>query len=201
METKPGWIMGVEREATAGCLPERKQRPASPDPMSFPRFSPNRSPAVVFFLALVSLLSGCSTIASRIEEKAAVYDNLDPQVQAMIRQGRVELGYTPEMVYMALGHPDEHSEHVTTEGRQAIWIYTSTYETYAGTAQAGYRRVLVRNPQTNAAYIYLQPVYTDLYQDQTEENIRVIFHDGYVSAIEEARPKTDAQRESTDPEL
>ena len=52
-------------------------------------------------------MSGCDTINHRIGEKPDVFNRLDPKAQAEIRQGRVEVGYTPDMVYLALGKPDK----------------------------------------------------------------------------------------------
>lgn len=141
-----------------------------------------------FLLALAAvLLSGCSTIKSRIEEKASTFAALDAPTQEKIRKGMVELNYTPDMVYMALGRADERSLRTTAKGQEEIWVYTSTYEEYMGTAHAGYRRVYVHNPRTGATYVYLDPVYTDVYQDKVQENIRIIFRNGKVEAIEQAK--------------
>jgi hypothetical protein len=140
-----------------------------------------------FILLLASLLGGCSTISSRIEEKSAVFATLDPQTQENLRKGGVEIGYTMDMVYIALGAPDERNERVTPQGRQATWIYTSTYDEYAGTTHVGYRRRFIRNPRTGATAVYLEPVYADVYRDRTEENIRIIFNNGRVAAIEQAK--------------
>lgn len=137
---------------------------------------------------LAGLLVGCSTITSRIQEKSAVFATLDAATQAKIRKGTVELGYTPDMVYMALGSPDEAREKVSGRGGRVTWTYTSTYQEYLGTTEVGYRRVFVQNPKTGAVYVYLDPVYSDIYRDQIQENIRIIFHDGRVAVIERAKP-------------
>lgn len=138
---------------------------------------------VLFALAL----SGCSTIASRIKEKADVFAALDPRTQELIRKGGVEVGYTMDMVYMALGVPDERSEKITKQGTRTTWIYTDTYEEYAGTAHVGYRRRYYRDPRTGYTAVYLDPVYSDVYRERTEEKIRIIFNNGKVSAIEQTK--------------
>lgn len=144
-------------------------------------------PALLLPILLAFLLAGCSTISSRIKEKAAVYATLDAGTQEKIRLGRVEPGYTTDMVYMALGAPDEAREKTTARGRQLTWIYTSVYHEYLGTAHVGYRRVVVHNPKSGATYVYLDPVYSDVYRDQVQEDIRIIFHDGKVAVIEQAK--------------
>jgi outer membrane protein assembly factor BamE (lipoprotein component of BamABCDE complex) len=59
------------------------------------------------FTALLLAVSGCNTIDHRIGEKSDAFNQLDPKAQAEIRQGGVQVGYTPDMVYMALGKPDK----------------------------------------------------------------------------------------------
>ncbi|MDB6093661.1 MAG: hypothetical protein JWM32_1223 [Verrucomicrobia bacterium] len=139
-------------------------------------------------LVLLALLAaGCSTIDSRIKEKSATFAGLDAPTQEKLRKGRVEVGYTKDMVYIALGQPDERKEHVTGQGQTETWIYTSTYDEYAGTAHVGYRRRFVRDSRSGATYVYLEPVFSDVYQELTEETIRIIFKDGRVEAMEESK--------------
>jgi uncharacterized protein YceK len=133
------------------------------------------------------LLGGCTSITSRIKEKSAAFAALDAPTQEKLRKGTVEPGYTLDMVYIALGAPDERTEMTTTHGHRVIWIYTTTHQEYMGSGQVGYRRVFVRNPSTGATYVYLEPVYTDVYRDRIEEHIRIIFQDGKVDAIEQTK--------------
>jgi hypothetical protein len=151
------------------------------------KFHPALSRSLLLFL-LGCAFAGCSSIASRIQEKSAVFAALDPQTQARIRKGDVELGDTPDMVYMALGRPSVHSEKTSAAGRELIWIYASTYQEYVGTARVGYRRVFVQDPRTGATAVYVEPVYNQVYRDRTEENIRIIFHQDRVAVIEQAKP-------------
>jgi hypothetical protein len=62
---------------------------------------------IFFFTVLLLAVSGCDTINHRIREKPAAFNRLDPKTQAEIRRGGVEVGYTPDMVYLALGKPDK----------------------------------------------------------------------------------------------
>jgi hypothetical protein len=45
-----------------------------------------------------------------------------------------------------------------------------------------------RDPSTGASYVYLDPVYTDVYRDQVQERLRLIFQDGKVAVIEQTKP-------------
>jgi hypothetical protein len=72
----------------------------------------------------LALLAGCqssSTTSARVQEKAAVISTLPPEQQQKIAGGVVEVGYTADMVYVALGRPD--SVAVTADGKVGIWNY------------------------------------------------------------------------------
>ena len=55
--------------------------------------------------AAALVLTACNTIDSRIGRQQALFDSYPPNVQQNIRNGVIEVGYTPEMVVMALGEP------------------------------------------------------------------------------------------------
>ena len=141
----------------------------------------------VLTAALAVALTGCSTISSRIHEKAAIYYALDPATQEQIRHGQVGVGYTPDMVYMALGTPTRHVNRVTNDGVETTWIYKSYYEEYAGSAFAGYHRYIVPDRATGRYLVYVEPVYTDLYRERSQEYIRLSFKNGKVTAIEQTQ--------------
>lgn len=133
---------------------------------------------------IILLLAGCSTIDRRITEKAAVFESLDPATQEQLRKGMVEVGYNTDLVYIALGRPDERRERITAAGREEVWIYSSYYQEYAGTSVA-YRRYIGYHPVTGKRVIYLEPVHQHHYRDRVNERIRVTFRDGKVTEIEQ----------------
>ncbi|HXA14625.1 MAG TPA: hypothetical protein VNW23_05815 [Opitutaceae bacterium] len=139
------------------------------------------------FAVLLLTLAGCNTIDSRISEKQAVFDRLDPQVQAKIRQGIVEVGYIEDMVYIALGRPDARHQKVTAKGDETTWIYKTYYEQYEGIAHVGYRRIVFFDPGTRVYHVYYEPVSEPVYSEREEDNIRVTFVNGKVTAIEQAK--------------
>jgi len=138
-------------------------------------------------LVLALALAGCSTFEKRSAEKAEIYARLDAETQGKLKQGLVEIGYTPDMVYIALGTPDQRNETVTTQGRKEIWIYNSYYTEYRGTDHVGYRRYVDYNPVTKKYFVYYEPVRVDVYRDRIEERIRITFEDGKVTMIEQAK--------------
>jgi hypothetical protein len=133
------------------------------------------------------LLAGCSTIDSRIKEKAEVFAAADPATQESLRKGIVEIGYTPDQVYIALGTADDRRERITAKGRDLTWIYHSYHEDYRGTAMVGYRRLIAYDPVRRRNYVYWEPAMVDVYRGQIDERIRITFRDGKVAVIEQAK--------------
>jgi len=137
--------------------------------------------------AVLIALAGCSTINSRIRERASVFDQLSPAEQAEIRQGIIAVGFTPDMVYMALGRPDEIRERTGPDGRQTVWRYDSYYDRYEGTVHVGYRRFIYWDPHVRGYRIYYEPVYRNVYRPEKETYYRITFKNGKVSVIEETK--------------
>jgi len=87
-----------------------------------------KNPPLSFGTALgiaVVLLSGCaSSQDARIQEKSAVFQTLTPKQQHQIRAQKVKVGFTPDMVYMAIGKPTSvkvmHDQH----GSGEEWTYS-----------------------------------------------------------------------------
>ncbi len=146
-----------------------------------------KTPFVVLGCLAALVLAGCSTVQSRIEEKATVFNALPPEQQANIRQGLVDVGYTQDMVYIAMGRADRVVERSTGEGSQTVWIYNSYYQEYQGSAFAGYRRSVYFDPRIRAYRVYYTPVHADVYRDRVEEVARVVFKDGKVASIEQVK--------------
>jgi hypothetical protein len=140
-------------------------------------------------LCALGLLAGCSTINTRINEKSAVFNGLDPNTKAKITQGDVDIGFTPDMVYMALGNPDARRESVSAEGQTETWIYRSYYEDYEPgfVGFHGYHRWYSYNPYGRFYRVYWEPVYLDSYPEVAQDDIRVTFRNGRVVTIDQAK--------------
>lgn len=86
-----------------------------------------KSLAPLFVSLLALLVAGCesSGIQSRIQEKSVVFNNLAPWQQRDIQEGVINVGYSTDMVYMALGKP---SKIVTSaNGQDTVWTYNNFY--------------------------------------------------------------------------
>lgn len=146
-------------------------------------------------LLLVSLfailVSGCDTFDRRAQEKASTFERLSPEERAKLKRGEIEIGNSPEMVYIALGKPDQKRETATAKGHEMVWSYNTYHNEYEGSVPAGYRRYVVWDPGLRRYVVFHQPVYTDVYSEHREENIRVKFIDGKVVEIEQPKPSAD----------
>ena len=78
-------------------------------------------------LTLAWLLAGCatSTLPARIQEKSAAYAALTPEQRKNVESGTIEVGYTTDMVYLALGSPRQVQTKDTPEGKAEMWSYTN----------------------------------------------------------------------------
>lgn len=84
-------------------------------------------------LLLVSLLllAGCETLHTRLARNQALLQTLPAEHQALIRQGRIEVGFTPAEVYLAWGAPSHKAFTESAAGSSETWSYTTTQsETY-----------------------------------------------------------------------
>lgn len=78
---------------------------------------------IAFCAAVAVALAGCSTTGSRIRAHQAVFDSYPESVQQNLREGIIEVGYTPEMVLIALGEPDRKADVVTGEAASEVWTW------------------------------------------------------------------------------
>ncbi len=55
------------------------------------------------------------------------YEKLTPAEQKKIKEGAIALGFTPDMVYMAMGLPSKVEPVEETGGRAELWTYRNYY--------------------------------------------------------------------------
>ncbi|RFC51572.1 MAG: hypothetical protein DUW69_000109 [Verrucomicrobia bacterium] len=81
-------------------------------------------------LGLVLIVTGCETdggVSTRAQEKSAEYAALKPWQKKYIAQGSIAQGFTPGMVYIAMGHPDKVATPELPEGKAELWTYSRFY--------------------------------------------------------------------------
>lgn len=118
---------------------------------------------------------------------SGVYQALPASEQQRLQRGAINIGDSPEMVYIALGSPDERRDSTTADGTRSTWIYKTYWQQYEGTAWLGYRRVIVPARNGRGYVIFHEPVTQDVYRTHVDETIRVTFARGVVSQIDQQR--------------
>lgn len=91
--------------------------PQRPDP------GRRRGSLPLVFAAAAVLLAACATPASRIADEQSTFDSYPADVQQKIKAGEVSVGFSKDMVRLALGKPDREYQRETGEGRSEIWAY------------------------------------------------------------------------------
>ena len=142
---------------------------------------------LVLAASAAAFLAGCDTFSHRARQMSGVYDQLPASEQQRLQRGAINVGDTPEMVYIALGNPDERRDTLNADGAHNTWIYKTYWQQYEGTAWLGYRRVIVPAPNGRGYLVFHEPVTQDVYRTNIDEVIRVTFANGVVSQVDQQR--------------
>lgn len=134
----------------------------------------------LFACAALLFAAGCATPEARIKRNPELFGQLSPADQDLIRQGKVALGFTPEMVKLALGDPDRIYTRTDASGVSESWSYT-TYEGPDGMLL--YRGYYHRFHRGWGDPFY--PYYLTYPGRKEREYFKVVFTAGRVSSIEQ----------------
>ncbi len=145
----------------------------SPGPHAWLRFG-----SFIVAIICVWVLTACASPDLRIKRNARLFATLSTEAQALIRGGKIGIGFTPDMVRLALGDPDQRWVRTEADGQTETWSYTS-YDGYDGMPlfRGEYHR-----------YSGGFPLYSDYFsyrQARAREFIKVGFKDGAVNSIEQ----------------
>lgn len=146
----------------------------------------NRLRTACVLLPLALLLAGCATPAKRIQQNQELFDTFPVAAQARIRSGQIDLGFTPDMVRIALGEPQRKTLRRSGEGDLEIWFYLDSIRRYdrqrvdidglSLSGPGGLRSL------GGSAWINVE-------QSREIVRVRVEFRNGAVAAIEEPAPE------------
>lgn len=136
-------------------------------------------------LGFLLLAASCATPHSRIKQHQELFDELDPDQQALIEAGRIEIGFTTNMVYMALGHADREYTRRTASETVHVWAYTEHYTRTKRELVHGTFRV--RDSRSGQIHSVRDSVWVDVPTYHEFDRLRVEFDThGKVRAIESA---------------
>ncbi len=133
---------------------------------------------VLPLLCAVLVGAGCASPEARIREQADLFAQLSPDDQGLIREGRVAIGFTPAMVRLAVGDPDQVWSRTDADGVSEVWSYT-TFESPSGAPlyRGWYHQRVYRGDP-------LYPYYLGDTRRVAREVFKVSFRDGAVIAVE-----------------
>lgn len=154
----------------------------------FDEIQMKKSILILAAVALGLLVTGCSTTpTSRIERNQALFNTFSPEVQTKVRDGEVDVGFTPEQVRVAWGNPSRRLEEKDINGSQEVWVYARNESKYAHVRDpffyGGYNRRYRRGGVYNGGLYGGDLVRVK----QTVEVGRVTFQDGVVSNVQVAK--------------
>lgn len=129
---------------------------------------------LVATMSLLMLAVSCATTDSRIAKHQTEFNSWPPDVQEKVRAGKVELGFTPEMVRVALGDPDRVISRTTDRGVSEGWVYRDKGPRFSFGLGLG-------SAHGSSAVGAGVRVGDDFRED---EKLRVLFENGKVSALE-----------------
>ena len=140
-----------------------------------------RNKAVPSLLGVL-LIAGCASIDSRIRENQVLFNSFPPDIQALIQQEKVRVGFTADMALIALGPPRRKYTRTTGKGQTEIWSYVERKirsETVPVRGRFSYRDSTGR---VRRAYD-TDYVTVDSYVEF--DRLRLEFSDGKILAVEE----------------
>ncbi len=145
-----------------------------------------RIPTFLLCPLLILVLAGCNSFERRASEKSSVFTTLDSATQERLKNRDLRLDDTQDMVYIALGVPDERRDRLSADGSSTTWIYNAYWQEYQGQQLVGYRRHVVYDEANKRYQVHSVPVQRSVHDLLQEERIRVTFRNGRVVTIEQA---------------
>jgi hypothetical protein len=141
----------------------------------------HRTQVVTVSLLTVMLLgaSGCSSVRT-----PTTATKLEPPIQAKVQKGVVEPGFTPEMVFMALGKPSEPTSTLSDTASNGIWIYHDYKPNGGDFLRAGFRRHVVFDAKRKADVVLTEPIDAPTASTLRENSLTITFREGRVVDIQ-----------------
>ena len=136
--------------------------------------------SLVFIAVATALLAtGCTTT-----RKPTTATKLEPAIKAKVDKGVVEPGFTPEMVFLALGKPSEPAESLVDATTNGTWVYRDFRRSDRDLVKAGFRRRVVFDPAKKTEVITNEPIDLKASPNLQAHSLYVTFREGRVVEIQ-----------------
>ena len=139
--------------------------------------------------ALSLLLAACTSPQSRIDDNPTAFSSLPAEQQALIKQGKVGVGFSEAAVKLALGEPQRISKRTDGDGVRVIWRYTRYEDDLGAPVFTGFYNRGFGAPFNgyygNFAGAGFFPYNLNTSTRRERDRISLVFKDGKVTAIEE----------------
>lgn len=134
--------------------------------------------APALLVATLGVLVGCNT--AKTPTSAAT---LEPAIRKKVERGIVEPGFTPEMVYLALGKPSVPADGLADATRDGTWEYHRFATDKRDFVRSGFRQRVVFDPSRRSDVVITEPIDDNLFPHLREHTLVITFRDGRVSEI------------------
>ncbi|WP_295680181.1 hypothetical protein [uncultured Nevskia sp.] len=138
------------------------------------------------------LLAACASPQTRIDKNPEAFNSLPAEQQALIKVGKIGIGFDETAVKLAMGEPDRITQRTDANGVSLVWRYTRYEDQLGAPLYTGFYHRGFAYP-FNSFYgsgFYgpgagFYPYYLSSNTRQERDHVRVVFSDNKVSAIEE----------------
>lgn len=124
-------------------------------------------------------ITGCTTPRS-----PTTATRLEPDIKTKVDQGIIEPGFTPEMVFLALGKPTEPAESLADATTNGTWVYRDFQRSDRTTLKPGFRRRVVSDPNKKTDVIVNEAIDPKALPNLPARSLHVTFRDGRVVEIQ-----------------
>lgn len=148
----------------------------------------NRRRSLVTLLAISCVLlfsSGCETTGSRVQSRLEAYNGWDASTQVRLRQGIIQDGDSYDMVYVALGTPNEKDDIPVVGGETlTTWEYSRLVQRNLIEETVGYQEESEFDIKTGTRINHKIPIREKVSRPTKERGMLVIFRQGIVSSVQ-----------------
>jgi hypothetical protein len=136
-----------------------------------------------FSLVVVLAIAGCESARTRLAANPEAAARLDAATREKIARGEVEVGFTAEMVSLAMGRPLRVIAPTTPAG-DTVWLYHDGPRNENDYVRSGFRRRVVFDPERRANVVLVEPVGDRIFPALRSHTIRVTLRADRVVAID-----------------